>query len=87
MFVAGAGRRGGRVVAAVKRTAQADAGPDGSFPRTATGLAGLLLLVAVTAGLLGQGAYYASVQWYLILLAKSVVVYMGEWGPLSGVDG
>jgi len=23
----------------------------------------------------------------LILLAKSVVAYMGEWGPLSGVDG
>jgi len=99
MFVAGAGRRGGRVVAAVKRTAeslsasglvvgrgavsaQADAGPDGSFPRTATGLAGLLLLVAVTAGLLGQGAYYASVQWYVgALIAAATVLALAAWPP------
>jgi len=74
MFVAGAGRRGGRVVA--------DAGPDGSFPRTATGLAGLLLLVAVTAGLLGQGAYYASVQWYVgALIAAATVLALAAWPP------
>jgi hypothetical protein len=48
MVVTGAGR--------------SDARADGVSERWTTQLAGLLLLVAATAGLLGQGAYYPSVQ-------------------------
>ena len=48
MVVTGAGR--------------SDARADAASERWTTQLAGLLLLVAATAGLLGQGAYYPSVQ-------------------------
>ena len=48
MVVTGAGR--------------SDARADGASEHWTTQLAGLLLLVAATAGLLGQGAYYPSVQ-------------------------
>jgi hypothetical protein len=41
---------------------QSDARADGASDRWTTQLAGLLLLVAAAAGLLGQGAYYPSVQ-------------------------
>jgi hypothetical protein len=50
---------GGRVVAGADR---GDARADGASERRSIQVAGLLLLVAVTAGLLGQGAYYPSVQ-------------------------
>jgi O-Antigen ligase len=46
----------------VAGTGQRDLGADGASERWTTQLAGLLLLVAVAAGLLGQGAYYPSVQ-------------------------
>jgi hypothetical protein len=41
---------------------QSDARVDGASKRWPIQLAGLLLLFAATVGLLGQGAYYASIQ-------------------------
>ena len=41
---------------------QSDARADGALERWTTQLAGLFLLAAASAGLLGQGAYYLSVQ-------------------------
>jgi O-antigen ligase len=104
MFVAVAGRRRSRVVAAVKRvaasmsasgttqvlrgteadtpTGKADAAPGGALRRRATGAAGLLLLVAVAAGLLGQGAYYGSMQRYVgLLVAAAAVLALAGWPP------
>ena len=46
----------------VTGTDQRDTRADGASERWTTQLAGLLLLAAVAAGLLGQGAYYPSVQ-------------------------
>ena len=52
----------------------ADAGLDGSGRRRAVAAAGLLLLTAVAAGLLGQGAYYTRVRWYVgVLVALSLI--------------
>jgi hypothetical protein len=68
MFVASAGR--------------SDASADGVSERRTTGLAGLLLLVAVAAGLLGQGAYYTSVQRYVgVLVAAATVLVLVAWPP------
>lgn len=63
----------------------ADASPSGAFRRTATGLAGLVLLVAVAAGLLGQGAYYASAQRLVgLLVAAATVLALAAWPPTRG---
>jgi hypothetical protein len=48
----------------------------------AAGWAGLLLLTAVTAGLLGQGAFYTRVRWYLgVLVAAAAVLALVAWPP------
>jgi O-Antigen ligase len=60
MVVTGAGR--------------SDARADGASERWTTQLAGLLLLVAATAGLLGQGAYYPSVQRLIGLLIAAAIL-------------
>jgi hypothetical protein len=61
---------------------KADAGPGGALRRRATGAAGLLLLVAVAAGLLGQGAYYGSMQRYVgLLVAAATVLALATWPP------
>ena len=72
MSVAGAGR--------------GDAGVEGASERRVTGLAGLLLLVAVAAGTLAQGAYYPPAQRYLlVLLAAAAGLALGAW-PLTRAD-
>ena len=59
-----------------------EAGVDGASERWTTGLAGLLLLVAVAAGLLGQGAFYTRVRWYLgVLVAVATVLALVAWPP------
>ena len=56
--------------------------------RRATGSAGLLLLVAVAAGLLGQGAYYGSMQRYVgLLVAAAAVLALAGWPPTRGDAG
>ncbi|HEX6674691.1 MAG TPA: O-antigen ligase family protein [Actinomycetes bacterium] len=50
-------------------------------------MAGLVLLVAVAAGLLGQGGYYAPVQRYVAaLVAAATVLALAAW-PLARSDG
>src|SRR5919198_175226 len=72
MSVAGAGR--------------GDAGVEGASERRGPGLAGLLLLVAVAAGLLAQGAYYPPAQRYLlVLLAAAAGLALGAW-PLTRAE-
>jgi O-Antigen ligase len=62
-----------------------DASSRGAFQRTTTRLAGLVLLVAVAAGLLGQGAYYPSVQRPAgLLLAAATVLALAAWPPTRG---
>src|SRR5512132_1676033 len=57
-------------------------GRDGSGRHGAAGWAGLLLLTAVAAGLLGQGAFYARVRWYLgVLVAAAAVLALVAWPP------
>jgi len=59
-----------------------EAGVDGASERWTTGLAGLLLLVAVAAGLLGQGAFYTRERWYLgVLVAVATVLALVAWPP------
>jgi hypothetical protein len=68
MFVTGAGRR--------------DARADGAPERWTTQLAGPLLLVAATAGLLRQGAYYPSMQRLVgLLLAAATLLALAAWPP------
>jgi hypothetical protein len=72
MVVTGAGR--------------SDARADGASERWTTQLVGLLLLVAVTAGLLGQGAYYPSVQRPVgLLIAVASLFGLVAW-PLTRDD-
>jgi hypothetical protein len=67
---------------AIAGASPAEAGVDGASERWTTGLAGLLLLVAVVAGLLGQGAFYARVRWYLgVLVAAAAVLALVAWPP------
>jgi O-Antigen ligase len=55
---------------------------DRSGRQGAAGWAGLLLLAAVAAGLLGQGAFYARVRWYLgVLVAAAAVLALVAWPP------
>ena len=57
-------------------------GRDRSGRHGAAGLAGLLLLTAVAAGLLGQGAYYTRVRWYVgVLVAAATVLALAGWPP------
>jgi len=72
MVVTGAGR--------------SDVRADGAPERWTTQLAGPLLLVAATAGLLGQGAYYPSVQRPvgLLIAVAALLVLVGR--PLSRDD-
>jgi hypothetical protein len=59
---------------------------DGASARWMTQLAGPLLLVAVAAGLLGQGAYYPSVQRPVgLLIAAATLLGLAGW-PLSRDD-
>jgi O-Antigen ligase len=67
---------------------KADASPGGALRRRATGAAGLLLLVAVAAGLLGQGAYYGSMQRYVgLLVAVATVLALAGWPPTRSDAG
>ncbi len=60
----------------------ADGSPDGTLQSRTTGWAGLVLLVAVAAGLFGQGAYYTSVQRYVgVLVAAATVLALAAWPP------
>jgi O-Antigen ligase len=57
-------------------------GGDASGRHGAAGWAGLLLLTAAAAGLLGQGAFYARVRWYLgVLVAAAAVLALVAWPP------
>jgi hypothetical protein len=61
---------------------KADATLDRAAERWTTQLAGLLLLVAVAAGLLGQGAYYPSVQRPVgVLVAVATLLGLATWPP------
>jgi O-Antigen ligase len=63
-----------------------DARADRASQRWSTQLAGALLLVAATAGLLGQGAYYPSVQRPLgVLIAAATLLSLASW-PLTRDD-
>jgi O-Antigen ligase len=60
----------------------AGGGRDASGRHGAAGWAGLLLLTAVAAGLLGQGAFYARVRWYLgVLVVATTVLALVAWPP------
>jgi hypothetical protein len=55
---------------------------DRSGGHGAAGWAGLLLLTAVAAGLLGQGGYYTRVRWYVgVLVAAATVLALAGWPP------
>src|SRR5215212_7265377 len=72
MVVTGAGRSDARV--------------DGASERWTTQLAGPLLLVAATAGLLGQGAHYPSVQRPVGLLIALATLLALAGRPLTRDD-
>src|SRR6266508_2985203 len=60
----------------------ADGSRDEPGRRRAAGWAGLLLLMAVAAGLLGQGAFYSRVRWYVgVLVALAAVLALVAWPP------
>jgi hypothetical protein len=61
---------------------RSDARADGASERWITQLAGLLLLVAAAAGLLGQGAYYPSAQRpFGVLIAAATLLGLAAWPP------
>jgi O-Antigen ligase len=63
-------------------TADAGPDPDRAPQHGTTGAAGFVLLAAVAAGVLGQGAYYASVQRYVgVLVAAAAVLALAVWPP------
>src|SRR5436190_6758247 len=63
---------------------RSDARADGASERWTTQLAWPLLLVAVAAGLLGQGAYYPSVQRPLgVLIAAATLLALAAWPPTT----
>ena len=65
---------------------RSDARAEGASEQWTNQLAGPLLLVAATAGLLGQGAYYPSMQWPVgLLTAAATLVALVAW-PLTSDD-
>jgi O-antigen ligase len=57
-------------------------GHGGPGRRRAAGWAGLVLLMAAAAGLLGQGAFYGTVRWYVgLLVAAATVLALVAWPP------
>ncbi len=61
---------------------RSDARADGASERWTTQLAGLLLLAAAAAGLLGQGAYYPSAQRpFGVLIAAATLLGLAAWPP------
>jgi hypothetical protein len=81
--LSGAGRRRGD--AATLLRGKADVALGGASHHGATGLAGLVLLVAVAAGLFGQGGYYPPVQRYVgALVAAATVLALVAWPPTRG---
>jgi hypothetical protein len=70
----------------VTGTGRSDARADSAAERWTTPLAGLLLLVAVAAGLLGQGAFYPSVQrpFGLLIAVATLLGLVGR--PLTTDD-
>jgi len=70
----------------VTGTGRSDARADSAAERWTTQLAGLLLLVAVAAGLLGQGAFYPSVQrpFGLLIAVATLLGLVGR--PLTSDD-
>jgi O-Antigen ligase len=65
-----------------RASGKADGGRDVSSRGVAAGLAGLLLLTAATTGLLGQGAFYTGVRWYVgVLVAAATVLALVAWPP------
>ena len=72
---------------AVAGAGRSDARADSAAERWTTQLAGLLLLVAVAAGLLGQGAYYPSVQRpFGLLIAVAALLGLVGGRPLTSDD-
>ena len=71
---------------AVTGAGRSDARADSAAERWTTPLAGLLLLVAVAAGLLGQGAFYPSVQrpFGLVIAVATLLGLVGR--PLTSDD-
>jgi O-Antigen ligase len=66
----------------VTGTGRSDARADGGLERWATLLAGPLLLVAVTAGLLRQGAYYPAMQRLVaLLIGAASLLALAAWPP------
>jgi hypothetical protein len=64
------------------RASGAGGGGDVSGRHGAAGWAGFLLLAAAAAGLLGQGAFYARVRWYLgVLVVAAAVLALVAWPP------
>jgi hypothetical protein len=60
----------------------AGGGRDASGRHGAASWAGLLLLTAVAAGLLSQGAFYTRVRWYLgVLVAAAAALALVAWPP------
>jgi hypothetical protein len=65
-----------------RASGKADGGRDVSSRGGAAGSAGLLLLTAATTGLLGQGAFYTRVRWYVgVLVAAATVLALVAWPP------
>jgi hypothetical protein len=65
-----------------RASGEVDAGLGGPGRRPAVGAAGLLLLTAVATGLLGQGAFYTRVRWYMgVLVAAATVLALMAWPP------
>jgi hypothetical protein len=65
-----------------RASGKAGGGRDGAGRHGAAGWAGLLLLMAVAAGLLGQGALYTRVRWYVgVLVAAAAVLALVAWPP------
>jgi O-Antigen ligase len=57
-------------------------GLDRPSRRRAAGSAGFLILMAVAAGLLGQGGFYTRVRWYVaVLVAAATVLALVAWPP------
>jgi hypothetical protein len=64
----------------------ADSTPDGTRAGWCRGLSALLLLAALAAGLLGQGAYYASMQRYVAALIAAALALALATRPPTRAD-